>query len=392
MPSWVVPEDISICSRPPFAWRRAAAWERHVKLESGPLVLDWSGLPHQLLNLSFSATAKWRRDKRCTPRDTKHSIPRYVFIRSQWKEAWFESLFFSLTTTATCFREVQFTQFIKFRNKRLIAPLRVNLDKSCARDGVFTLVVNCVAVHWCDKTSRVDHSIGLLASCTRLKKESPRQTPPAAPPSSNEPAAEICKSGLTSVWGAFLIRPWKLRTDDRDTVTRTITDNSACCLFNSEVQRKTQPASLLVLSAPLTGWQTVSEKGGGASGVGLQIPVCVKKEMWKQLWEECHLCPASPRACCGISEQRLQQLTDTRFSHYVLNLIEIGLLKVDPHLCLRAHLDGIWTHGVIVSRAEPAIGAKRATRSADSSISLRQTGGRLQLFKCSLEEHFKPIK
>lgn len=44
--------------------------------------------------------------------------------------------------------------------------------------------------------------------------------------------------------------------------------------------------------------------------------------------------------------------TDTRFSNYVSNLIEIGFLKVDRHLCLRTHLDGVWTHGKGLSYCE----------------------------------------
>lgn len=53
-------------------------------------------------------------------------------------------------------------------------------------------------------------------------------------------------------------------------------------------------SSTLLLSRVVLGrWQTVCKPK--RSAVASKIPFCVKKEMWKQLGEECHLCPDCQR-------------------------------------------------------------------------------------------------
>lgn len=103
-----------------------------------------------------------------------------------------------------------------------------------------------------------------------------------------------------------------------------IRENSACSPFNANIQHTYCTTCFHSHISFWRGQQTQSVSKKATRVVGLKIPFCVKKEMWKQLWEECHLCPASLRAWCSVAVSEAAD-RQTAVSHYVSNLIEIGV-------------------------------------------------------------------
>lgn len=118
-------------------------------------------------------------------------------------------------------KKYSLAQLVKVRNKRPDCSTATSFGqvvRARERDGALTLVVNCVAVHWCDKTSRVDHSIGLLARL-HAPREGITTSDSSSSSSGSQPAScpnPPANQAWPPVWGANLIRrPWKPPPDDR---------------------------------------------------------------------------------------------------------------------------------------------------------------------------------